>query len=368
MTSDVESVTASRRRQGTLLLAAFIGGAAWLLWSLHDSFLLAALVAAAGVLWSSRDRKSWVLASVMVAIGLYWSSVDANECSTWWRGRIIYEKLIGNLPYIGWDQIQHEAFSPCHTFYKAESQLLKTIEPLGQKVVNGRNWELYQTGLGPFWIAAPGRDLLAWLVWEITMQHDYESGGVAIRPGDTVVDCGAHVGVFTRYALSRGAGRVVSIEPEPGNIAMLEANLASEIASGRVILVKAGVWDQKTYLALSHSETNSAADSFVRTVPASFKEEGLPVLPLDDIVQQLGLDRVDFIKMDIEGAERRALEGAWRTIGRFRPRMAICSYHMRDDPDVIPAVVQSAVPSYRIHAKDYERGKYRLITKVLFFD
>jgi hypothetical protein len=43
--------------------------------------------------------------------------------------------------------------------------------------------------------------------------------------------------------------------------------------------------------------------------------------------------------MDIEGAERRGLQGAAKTIRRFHPRMAICVYHQVDDIVVIPAIV-----------------------------
>ena len=71
--------------------------------------------------------------------------------------------------------------------------------------------------------------------------------------------------------------------------------------------------------------------------------------------------------MDIEGAERRALAGARRTLARFGPRMAISSYHLRDDPAVIPAVVHQAQPRYHIAAKDFEVAGHGWITKVLFF-
>jgi FkbM family methyltransferase len=208
---------------------------------------------------------------------------------------------------------------------------------------------------------------LAWLIWEITVQHDYESQDVAIHPGDTVFDCGAHIGVFSRYALNRGASRVIAVEPDPVNIAVLEANFEQEIAAGRVILVKAGVWDRKDYLDLSESDDNSARNSFVHEVQNSHKVPRILVLPLDEITTQLQLDRVDFIKMDIEGSEHRALLGSRQTIARFQPRMAICTYHLSSDPTDIPEVVKDMQQDYRIHAKDVETGVYRYIPKVMFF-
>ena len=91
-------------------------------------------------------------------------------------------------------------------------------------------------------------------------------------------------------------------------------------------------------------------------------------LPLDDIVDNLQLDRVDFIKMDIEGAERQALEGARRTIQRFHPRMAICTYHMIDDPVVVPEVALNIQPDYRVHAKELEVNHIDTRPKILFFN
>ncbi len=56
--------------------------------------------------------------------------------------------------------------------------------------------------------------------------------------------------------------------------------------------------------------------------------------------------RVDFIKMDIEGAEPNAVRGARETIGRFKPRMALCLYHRAHDPIQIPKEVRAIVPEY----------------------
>lgn len=228
------------------------------------------------------------------------------------------------------------------------------------------HWELYQTDLGKFWLPSPGENLVMWLVWEMAIQKDYENHDARILPGDTVIDCGAHVGVFTKYALQQGAAQVVAIEPDPTNLACLEANLAPEIANGVVSVVKGGVWDRRTRLTLFGFDHNSAAFTFLGDSSTRSEEEIL-VFPLDEIVERLKLSRVDFIKMDIEGSEQRALRGGRQTITRFRPRMAICAYHVPDDPTAIPAIVRQMQPAYRIHAKDVDFGRQSIVTKVLFF-
>ena len=92
------------------------------------------------------------------------------------------------------------------------------------------------------------------------------------------------------------------------------------------------------------------------------------MLPLDDIVEQLNLSRVDLIKMDIEGSERHALRGAKRTLEQFKPRLAICTYHRPDDPAVIPAVIGEVRNDYRMHAKDFVLHWGSVGPKVLLFE
>jgi predicted RNA methylase len=76
----------------------------------------------------------------------------------------------------------------------------------------------------------------------------YGGDEVAVKAGDVVLDCGANVGVFTRMALNRGAGLVVSIEPAPGTVECLRRNFEKEIAAGRVIVVPKGVWSHPEVL------------------------------------------------------------------------------------------------------------------------
>ena len=359
--------SAARRRQAALLATGMIicgAAAGW--WQAHDAALFAGLALAAGLVWSSRSWKAWALAVPMALLGVAWSAMDTSGLSIGSRVRLAYEKVIGHLPYLGWRDLAALAVSERYESSSAQQPLEAAFRKLEDGTFNGKACERYQTPLGKFWIAAPGRTLLKWIVWEISGQKVYQSGAVSIRPGDTVIDGGAHVGLFSRWALQQGARRVIAIEPEPTNIAMFEQNLADGIADGRVTLVKAGIWDRQGSLPLFLS-ANSAHHNFLVTDDGG-QVAAVPLLPLDDLVRELQLDRVDFIKMDIEGAERNALLGARETLQRFRPRMVICTYHRQDDADAVPAAVAQAQPGYRIHAKDAEFFWFRYLTKTLFFE
>ena len=290
------------------------------------------------------------------------------------------------MPYVSWDDVRYAAFSDGHCFYPEEEHrwVVDSIKLLDTKMINGHKYEQFETDLGNFWIAeggeksedkgekpeeagAEGQGSLAWLLFEVNVYESYQGHEDTVLPGDTVVDAGAHVGVYTRYALKRGAARVISIEPDPTNIVAFERNFADEIASGKVILIKAGVWNEESDLQLQiHDHISTRATLF--SMEGIDHSITVPVRPLDDMVDDLKLDRVDFIKMDIEGAERQALEGARRTIARFRPRMAICTYHMEDDPVAVPEVALNIQPDYSVHAKELDVNHEDTRPKILFFN
>jgi FkbM family methyltransferase len=206
---------------------------------------------------------------------------------------------------------------------KAESRVIGT-DPASQM-------ELWQTPRGRFWILAKSREAF---VYDLTERQRgiYAYKGLGARAGDIVLDCGANVGVYTRIALDAGAAKVVAIEPAPENVRVLRTNFEREVAEGRVVVYLKGVWDKEDMLPRTIDPSNSAADTFVLPRGQGAKVQMLSVTTIDKIVAELGLERVDFIKLDIEGAERRALAGARATLAHYRPRMAVCVYHHKDDP------------------------------------
>jgi hypothetical protein len=60
------------------------------------------------------------------------------------------------------------------------------------------------------------------------------------------------------------------------------------------------------------------------------------------------LSQVDFIKSDIEGYERNLLLGAKNTLKKFAPKLAICTYHLPDDPQVLESIIKDANPDYKV--------------------
>ncbi len=210
--------------------------------------------------------------------------------------------------------------------------------------------ELLRTPGRAFWIKKTGRALsgratLAYVLAEQDWIGSY-AGSRAVQPGMVVIDVGAHVGTFGDDALRRGAAKVIMVEPDPVNVECLRRNFAEEIAAGRVVVAPEGAWNSHSTLEFSTGVANSGTGSFVVRETGS-NTIAVPVRPLDEIVAELRAGRIDYIKMDIEGAEREALTGARETLRRSKPILMLDHYHLPDDDVVLPRLIREANPEYR---------------------
>jgi len=120
----------------------------------------------------------------------------------------------------------------------------------------------------------------------------------------------------------------------------MRRTFAQEIREGKVVVYNKGVWDRDAELELR-------GDSVV--IARNGPPVRVPVTTIDHIVAELQLASVDFIKMDIEGAEKNALRGGRATLAKFAPTMALSSEHLPDDATAIPALVREHAPvGYRV--------------------
>jgi FkbM family methyltransferase len=227
-------------------------------------------------------------------------------------------------------------------------------------------FDLYSTPVGNWWIPAGDRFMLPFNLAEQELDIYGTSGVQPVRPGDVVLDCGANIGVFTRKVLDRGAGKVIAIEPAPENLECFRRNFKKEIAAGKVVVYPTGVWDKDDVLEMNIDPTNTAADSFVIHREGSHKLR-LPLTTIDKLVAELALPRVDYIKMDIEGAEPNALMGARETLAKWKPRMSLAAYHQQDHPVRIPAIVLGIRNDYGVECGPCEEHGNRIVPDVLYF-
>lgn len=206
----------------------------------------------------------------------------------------------------------------------ARTRILKTARELQRD----GPYQRWATSAGEFWYPGNFSQLDAFVLSEDEVDF-YRTA--RIRNGAVVLDCGANVGTFTRRALARGAAKVVAIEINPQLQECLRRTFAKEIQQGRVIVYGKGVWDTDTRLDLRGDSVVLKRDSVTAHL--------LPVTTIDKIVEELALERVDFIKLDIEGAEKNALRGGRHTIERHLPAISIAGEHLDDDHSAIPALI-----------------------------
>lgn len=230
--------------------------------------------------------------------------------------------------------------------------------------------ELWETPHGRFWIPQGadnhGQDALPSILAE-QERSIYGQGETGVQPGDVVLDCGAHVGTFTRDSLNKGAKLVVAIEPSPKNLECLRRNLKDEIAAGRVIVYPKGVYDTEKTLTFHVDAESSSRDTFVDETAKQAGDLSIPVTTIDKLAAELNLPAVNFIKMDIEGAERNALAGGRAVIGKYKPRLAICAYHLPDDPKVLPPLITQLNPAYRFQCGPCGEMDNRIIPHTLLY-
>lgn len=224
----------------------------------------------------------------------------------------------------------------------AEAKRIRNASKLIQK---DGSLELWATPYGRWWLPGGNNDILSILLaqQQRKIYGDAASGGV--RPGDIVLDCGAHIGTYVRTALNAGAKLVIAVEPSPDAVESLRRNMVMEIAERRVIVYPKGVWDREETLTFYQNGNGAAGDSFVNHTVDS-QEVKMPVTTIDKLVVELGLERVDFIKADIKGASERAVRGAGEVIRQFHPRMAFSTEEAPEDPLALTKLIRSIAPSY----------------------
>jgi FkbM family methyltransferase len=172
---------------------------------------------------------------------------------------------------------------------------------------------------------------------------------------EVFLDCGAYNGDSVEKFINATGGKflkIYSFEMAEENFKKLVKkveSLGSDIIS-RVHCFHAGVWDEYGTIAYGKEERGNLASFSVCKTENMKKSEAVRI---DDI---LGSKRASLIKMDIEGAELRALHGAERTIKKYKPKLAICLYHKLSDFWEIPTYLNRIFPNYRFSVRHHGRG------------
>jgi FkbM family methyltransferase len=156
-----------------------------------------------------------------------------------------------------------------------------------------------------------------------------------VRPGDVVLDAGANWGVHTLYlaTLTQAAGRVLAFEPHPEVVMELRRNVTCNGLS-QVSIHGCCLLDQEGEIPFTLGQSSKTSHIDGTHDHSAGTSVMVPCRTLDSVVEELGLTSLRLIKVDVEGAEARLLQGAAQTILRFRPHLVVELHNPQQDVQV----------------------------------
>lgn len=177
------------------------------------------------------------------------------------------------------------------------------------------------------------------------LEGPYENGNVCLEGGYVVLDLGANYGLFSSLASSKDC-LVYAFEPTKHIVERYLNNLA--LIDENIKIINKAV---SNCTGIVHFKEYQGKSSCNKIVDGNEECTEVMAITIDNFVQEEGLSSVDFIKADIEGAERLMLEGARYTLKEMAPKLAICFYHCLDDLKILTGLIKDANPKYQIDVK-----------------
>lgn len=164
---------------------------------------------------------------------------------------------------------------------------------------------------------------LYFIVKDVTRYEKYYH----VAKGDIVIDAGANEGILTLVYSKKvsASGKVFAFEPDKLNIQTFNENLILNEDTSNINLKPNGLWNKSG--TIEFYEAGTVGSSVYFQDKKSVKRT-ISSITIDDFVDSENINKIDFIKMDIEGAEIEALKGACNTINSLKPNFAIASYHI----------------------------------------
>ena len=197
-----------------------------------------------------------------------------------------------------------------------------------------------------------------WALHKTYVFGTYEPGVVQgleelVQPGWTAVDVGANIGYFTLLMANRVGpqGKVIAFEPLAENFRILKENIqlnghSNVIAENLALMSRAGRIELRsatpgaiTWVASVKIDQNSAVES-----------QSVEAVTLDEYVQRKGIAKVDFLKIDVEGAEASVLEGATSVLDRDKPILLIEMHELDRFKDKHPAILKLLSHDYHLRS------------------
>lgn len=191
---------------------------------------------------------------------------------------------------------------------------------------------------------------------DLLVLGQYDHPDVHVVPGDVVLEGGAFKGETSLWLACRttATGKVFAFEFIARHIAGLRENMARNPALREQIeIVPAALWSRSgmpVYCARGGGGSSISFDD------RNGGERVAETLTIDDFVARQAAPRLDFIKLDIEGAELETLRGAAHTLQTLKPKLGISIYHSLEDFDAIPRFLDGLNAGYQFRLGHHSLG------------
>jgi len=262
--------------------------------------------------------------------------------------------VLGHGPFFGTmegEEISHEPVRYAQFDRSDDPDKQEKLE----KVLSGLADDASRDDLNHVLTAAPTDMWRHWLSQVMSGMEYFDY--VQLFPDDAVLNCGVHGGAEIPQFLARlgPKGKLLNIDPLGHAYLQPFVREAAEQADSKVTEVAAALNDRGGEVVLPVEDGGMAASYAINDALYQVRPgfRAFPCRTIDEIVSSQKLERVDYIKMDIEGAEIPALMGGLTTIKTFRPNLAISIYHAPEHFWDIPLLLMDALEDYRFFVRHY---------------
>lgn len=170
---------------------------------------------------------------------------------------------------------------------------------------------------------------------------------IKLNKGESILDCGAYIGDTAEMYLKRldGNCKVYAIEPFEENYVQMKQLIKENGWDNKVFPFLCAVGNEKKQNVFGYND-----DDFGMAINMNRKEgEKVQVVKVDTIDNMFADKEITYIKMDIEGEEKNALEGAENIIKKYSPKLMISAYHKIEDFWELPEKIWSLDGNYKIY-------------------
>jgi FkbM family methyltransferase len=182
----------------------------------------------------------------------------------------------------------------------------------------------------------------------IVVKNQYNINSDLIR-GKVVFDCGSHNGVFSIYSSIFSPSRIYSFEPVRNTYEILKKNVELNRLQKKMVLTNSAVGEKNEEGKIFFDKIADGSASLNKKMS---HYENVKIISLDWFSKFNKVGKVGIIKMDIEGNEKEALNGAKRIISKYKPILTFSAYHKPSDKVILPKIVKKIRGDYKIKLID----------------